>query len=263
MIGIRETAVRVNGHSCRVWQKGEGERVGYLAGIGGLPRWTPFLDALARHRTVVAPSVPGFPGASGHRLLDDHLDWLLATRDLLDAAGLTGSDLIAVSVATALAADVAAVWERLVRRLVLVGPFGLFDPADPIADIWAQRPSAFPALVSQRPATFAEFNAPPDGMPVLEWEIIIGRALEAAARYLFPLGETGLAKRLPRLRCPVLLLRGEWDRVIPAGQLARFASCTSARVQTATIENAGHLADMDEPMSTCQRVLEFLSMRID
>ena len=82
----------------------------------------------------------------------------------------------------------------------------------------------------------------------------MSRAHEAAARYLFPLGETGLAKRLPRLRSPVLLLRGECDRAIPAGQLARLASCMSVRVQTATIENAGHLADLDEPIATSQRI---------
>ena len=69
-----ERTVTVNGHACRVWEKGSGAAVGFLAGLGGAPRWTPFLDALAQHRRVIVPSLPGFPGATGHERLDDHLD---------------------------------------------------------------------------------------------------------------------------------------------------------------------------------------------
>ncbi len=96
-----------------------------------MPRWNAFVDALARQRRVVAPSLPGFPGSSALPELDDHLDWLLAARDLVHACGGAGGDLVAVSVGAALAADVAAVWPGAVRRLVMVSPLGLFDPAEP------------------------------------------------------------------------------------------------------------------------------------
>ena len=43
-------------------EEGQGPKLGFLAGFGGLPRWIPFLDALARERTVIVPSLPGFPG---------------------------------------------------------------------------------------------------------------------------------------------------------------------------------------------------------
>ena len=121
-----ERTVEVNGEPCRVWEKGEGEKLGFLAGIGGLPRWTPFLDRLAERCHVIAPSLPGFPGALGHTELDSQLDWVLATHDALQGAGLDGADLIGVSVGGALAADVAAIWPGMVRRLVLIAPLGLF-----------------------------------------------------------------------------------------------------------------------------------------
>ena len=61
------SSVELNGFSCRVWKKGSGPRLGFLAGLGGLPRWIPFLDALARERTVIVASLPGFPGGErGH-----------------------------------------------------------------------------------------------------------------------------------------------------------------------------------------------------
>ena len=63
--------VDVNGFATRVWRKGSGPKLGFLAGFGGLPRWVPFLDELAKSRTVIVPSLPGFPGGDrGHSVLD-------------------------------------------------------------------------------------------------------------------------------------------------------------------------------------------------
>jgi pimeloyl-ACP methyl ester carboxylesterase len=135
MSAVSSTTVVVNGFSNRVWRKGKGAPLLYFPGIGGLPKWIPFLDHLAEQREVIAPSLPGFPGAIGHDTLDTHLDWLLATHDLLRAVEARGADVIATSVSAALLADVAALWPELVARLVLIAPFGLFDAADPPADI--------------------------------------------------------------------------------------------------------------------------------
>ena len=105
------TTVELNGFSSRVWKKGSGPAIGFLAGFGGLPRWIPFLDALARERTVIVPSLPGFPGGErGHTVLDTHLDWVLATRQLLSKAGLDGADLVGSTAGGSLAAEIAAIW---------------------------------------------------------------------------------------------------------------------------------------------------------
>ena len=83
--------VDVNGFSTRIWRKGSGPKLGFLAGFGGLPRWVPFLDELAKSRTVIVPSLPGFPGGDrGHTVLDTHLDWLLAVRDAAGEGGPVG-----------------------------------------------------------------------------------------------------------------------------------------------------------------------------
>src|SRR6185295_2446416 len=111
------STVEIDGFPCRVWQKGSGPKLGFLAGFGGLPRWIPFLDALARERTVIVPSLPGFPGGErGHSVLDSHLDWVLAAHQLIVRAGLDGADLAGSSVGGSLAAEVAAIWPGSVRR---------------------------------------------------------------------------------------------------------------------------------------------------
>src|SRR6202043_3100616 len=101
----------------RVWGAGSGPKLGFLAGFGGLPRWIPFLDALAGARTVIVPSLPGFPGGDrGHSVLDSHLDWVLAVRQLLQKSGLEGADLAGSSVGGSFAAEIAAIWPAGLRR---------------------------------------------------------------------------------------------------------------------------------------------------
>ncbi len=253
----QERTVRVDGRSCRLWERGAGEPIAFLAGIGGLPRWTPFLDRLARTRRVIAPSLPGFPGSEAIGELDEHLDWLLATRDLLDAAGAAGADLIGVSVGAALAADVAALWPASVRRLVLVSPLGLFDAADPTADLFAQRPGELGALLCSDPATWdAHVAAPASGDPV-EWAVVQARAQEAAARLLWPVGDTRLGRRLRRVERTTLLVFGGADRVLPPGY-RRLWGRALPDAALRVIKGAGHQADLDDPAALAAAIDRFL-----
>ena len=255
--GLRERSVTVAGATCRVWEQGAGRQVTFLPGIGGLPRWSAFLDALARGRRVTAPSVPGFPGSSALPELDDHLDWLLAAGDLLHACGGTGGDVVAVSVGAALAADVAAVWPGAVRRLMLVSPLGLFDPADPSADIFAQPPGGLGALLCRDPTHFDAHVALPDGADRVEWTVQQVRAQEAAARLLWPVGDTRLARRLHRVTQPTLLVFGGHDRVLPPSYRQRFRRAVPhARMEV--VDDAGHLVDLDAPGTLARLVEEFL-----
>ena len=88
----------MNGFPCRVWTKGSGPKLGWLAGFGGLPRWIPFLDELAKTRTVIAPSLPGFgwsdkPDQSGWGVARIAAAWeALMVRLGYDRFGAQGGD---------------------------------------------------------------------------------------------------------------------------------------------------------------------------
>jgi pimeloyl-ACP methyl ester carboxylesterase len=250
------TTVEINGFSCRVWTAGSGPKLGFLAGFGGLPRWVPFLDALAKERTVVVPSLPGFPGGErGHSVLDNHLDWVLATHLLLQKAGLDGADLAGSSVGGSLAAEVTAIWPHQVKRLALIAPFGLFDEKDPATDPWAQRPPDVPGLLCADPARWEELKAEPEGQNSPEWPIEQVRAAEAAARIFWPLGNTKLEKRLPLITAPTLLLWGEQDRIMPKSYADAFARGIAGRSEIRTIPGAGHLAELDNPDEVAAAIL--------
>jgi abhydrolase domain-containing protein 6 len=250
---VVERTVGVGGFSARVWEKGSGEPIGYLAGLGGLPRWTPFLDRLAERRRVIAPSLPGFPGCEGHDRLDDLLDWITATCDLLEGAGLDGRELVGASVGGALAAEVAAL--RGVPRLNLIAPFGIFDAAEPVVDPWAQRPGALLGLLTAKPETAIGQFAAPAGIDEVEWQVRMVRASEAAARLLWPICDTGVAKRLHRVTAPTLLVWGAEDRILPASYAKRFAERIAGPTEIRSIAGAGHLADLDAPDPIADAIL--------
>lgn len=259
MTELRERTIEVNGHPCRVWEKGQGDALGYIPGYAGLPRWTPFLDRLAERRRVIAPSLPGFPGATGHHDLDTHLDWVIAAHDVLAQSGVIGADLVATGFGAALVADVAAIWREAAKSLTLISPFGLFDENEPTADVWAVRPNTIQNIVVANPDRFQELTAQPNDVDRVEWQVSLARANEAAARYLWPLGNTGLNKRLHRIEVPTLLIWGEEDKVVPRSYAEKFQQGIKGQSKVETIPGAGHLAELDQPDRVAEAVLQFVS----
>jgi pimeloyl-ACP methyl ester carboxylesterase len=248
--------IDVNGFPTRVWRKGSGPKLGFLAGFGGLPRSIPVIDELAKSRTVIVPSLPGFPGGDrGHTVLDTHLDWVLAVREILVKSELIGADLVGSSVGGALAADIAAIWPDAVRRLALIAPFGLFEESDPPTDPWAQRADAVPGLMCADPAIWTALKTAPEGANSIEWPIEQTRASEAAARIFWPLGNTRLEKRLGLITAPTLLLWGEQDKVMPRSYADRFAKGIKGRSEIKLIAGAGHLAELDQPNAVAEAIL--------
>ena len=250
--------IDINGFATRVWRKGKGPKIGFLAGYGGLPRWVPFLDRLAESRTVIVPALPGFPGGDrGHSVLDTHLDWVLAAREAIDKSELAGADLVGSSVGGSLAAEIAAIWPEKVKRLVLIAPFGLFDEKDPATDPWAQKADDIPGLMTADPATYRKLKEAPAGANSVEWPIEQTRAAEAAARIFWPLGNTKLERRLPLIQAPTLILWGEQDRVMPRSYAATIAKAIKAKSETRVIAGAGHLAELDRPNEVAEAILAF------
>ena len=255
-----QRVVTIAGGPCRIWEKGEGEVLGVVHGLGGFPRWTPFLEALSHSRRLIVPSLPGFPGAGDqHRILDGHLDWLAATLDLLEACGLEGADLAAASVGAMLVADVAALAPGFARRLVLAAPYGLFDVNDPGVNVFASTPEEIAALQSAQLERYEEVvRGPDDPEGSAEWQLRLYRAAEAAARIAWPFGERGLSKRLHRIRVPVLLLWGEEDQVIPPSYAKRFAAGLGGAVETQVLPGAGHQVWIDAPDTSAAAIARFL-----
>jgi pimeloyl-ACP methyl ester carboxylesterase len=258
MSALGEATVTVNGHACRVLSKGTGPRLGYLAGLVGVPKWTPFLDALSERFEVVVPSLPGFPGATGYEDLDDILDWISAALDLIEGAGLFGAPLVGNGPGAMLAAEIAAVSPGAVSRLVLMSPFGLFEDADPVPHLWANRAADAQKLMAERQDELAALLEAPEGADRVEWSIAMARSSAAAGRMLWPTCDRGLAKRLHRIKTPALVMWGAEDRVVPPSYLAVFAARMGRKPETLLLAGTGHLIDLDAPAAAAEAVRDFI-----
>jgi len=248
MSAFRERFAELPGGACRVWEQGRGKPVAVFAGLGGFPRWTPFLEALSAEYRVIVPSIPGFPGGSmAHKQLDEMVDWITVGLDLLDAAGIERADWVGLSIGGLLAAELAAVAPARVGRLVLVAPFGLQDEAEPTADPYGVKTSALPALITRDAAAYASRFETPEGEDPEDWFVALTRAHEAAARLLWPTGDRGLSKRLHRIRAETLVVWGSDDRLIPPSYAKRFTDGITGPCQVRSLEGVGHLPDLDAP----------------
>ena len=252
--------VVVGASVCRVWEKDEGQggRIFWLASAPMLLHWGAFHDAMAAHARLIVAALPGYPGSVGHDDIDDHLSWCLAARDLLEAGGFQAGDtLMGSSTAGALAAEVAALWPDWVGRLVLIAPCGLYDVAEPTRDMFALQPKEAASMFAANPDLYMAQLAVPEGEHPVTWSMMVVRGNTAAARFLWPLGDTRLATRLRRIVAPTLVIWGARDRLLPPSYAQRFAQGIGGNARVHLLAEAGHLAELDQPLEVAAAVETF------
>ena len=245
--------VAFRGSTLRVLTAGDDNRdtIGYLHGMSGTPRRHPILAPLAATaRRVIAPNLPGFSGSPACSDIRSLHDWVVATSEAIDVVGLTGCHVVAASVGAMLALEVAAVRPEAFSRLTLIAPFGLWDDDDPTTDPFATTLSNQRALLTDDPTvTSCFFDDQPGRGPadLVDDNVTRYATRTAAASLVWPIPEFGLATRIHRVTCPVALIWGAHDRLVPVSYLGRFAALLSNVTATHIIANAGHLADWDQP----------------
>jgi pimeloyl-ACP methyl ester carboxylesterase len=75
--------------------------------------------------------------------------------------------------------------------------------------------------------------------------IVMTQALAAATKFIWPIPDKGLRRRLHRVRAPSLAIFGAEDAYVPARYAEDFAAGLSAR--TAIIAGAGHMLTYEKP----------------
>lgn len=262
MNGLQTMNLRSGRFDVKYYREGSGPPLVFLHGAGGLPAFTPDLEALAKRFTVTAPLHPGFGTSGEEHLHEDVLALTLYAWDLLDALGIEQPILVGHSFGGMLAAEMAALEPRRVKKLILVAPAGLYLETCPTADFFAMMPdelvrAAFFDPESQLARAFAAL--PEDKRAAGEMMIQRVRGLAAAGRFLWPLGDRGLSERLYRVKAPTLLLWGEADRIIPPPYAEKFRQLleNSAEVKVETIPRAGHLVLMEQTEAATRAIVDF------
>jgi pimeloyl-ACP methyl ester carboxylesterase len=258
----QELDVTVRGTRVRMLTAGAGDPLLYLHGSGDLGLWTAALSALAERYRVWRPDHPGFNRSDDRRGIDSVHDLAFFYLDLLDELGAEQVVLVGSSLGAWVAADLATIEPRRVRRLVLVDALGLRAEV-PTPDIFTLSPTELAELlyhdqdlralavgqmerIEQDPERFERFLRNRSATAHLGWN-----------PYLH---DPKLPQRLHRIQAPTLLLWGARDRLLPLDYAHRWLELLP-RAELSIVEDAGHLPLVDRPDAALGALRTFLDGR--
>lgn len=256
----QQVAVRDGAFSTEVWTAGSGSPLLYLHGEGR-PSWNPYLDELAGQHTVIAPLHPGYGDSTGTEQLQDLPDLIYYYLDFLDQLGLRGLPLIGHGLGGMVAAELVAVQPDRFTKLVLIAPMGLWLPDDPVRDFFVMTPADLAAALyhdPDSPAARAAAETPTEGDAQIAFYLERAKSLATAAKYLWPIPNRGLAKRLHRVSAETLIVWGASDGIASP----RYAEAFRERIRGARVEiveQAGHLPQEEQPAVLAAMTLAFLA----
>ena len=234
---------------------GQGRPLLYLHDAWGqLGDWQPgsHLARLAERYLVLAPSHPGYHGATGQEQLDDGLDLALYYLDFLDELQLESPYVVGHGLGGLIAAEMATLAPRDIAKLVLIAPYPIALDEEAGPDILSLEGEALSR------ALWTETSS----VPVLLADATLRErrqaSLELARRYLPADGGRRLTRRLHRLAAPTLLVWGERDGIVSsrAGQLLCERIALGRLV---VLPDAAHVPQIEQGESYTQAVLDFFA----
>ena len=246
----------------RVHAKGTGPALVYFHGPWGLV-WDPFLDALARDFTVYAPEHPGTtPGAPDEIYqLEGLWDLVLCYDEVLEALGVEQAVLVGHSFGGMVACELAATAPRRAGRLVLIDPIGFWRDAEPVVNFGEVELGETPRRLFRDPdgeAAQRLFGASdPQAPGDADARVRVTWALGATGKFIWPIPDKGLKKRIHRVKAPALVVWGKEDSFVPPIYAEEFTSrLPGARLQT--IDQAGHAPHLEHPDTVARMIREFV-----
>jgi pimeloyl-ACP methyl ester carboxylesterase len=254
-IDLRGGAVRF-----RVLTAGAGAPLVYFHSFYERGGWSPLLDRLAARFTVYAPLHPGVAGSTGVEALDDVFDLTLAYDELFSALGVERAHLLGHFFGAMVAAEIAAVFPARGERLVLASPLGLWRDDAPQADIVTLPVDDLPPVLWHDPASETArqwIDLPVDEAANVAAQIESIQRRAAMAKFVWPIPDKGLRKRLHRIAAPTLILWAEEDRANPVV----YGEEWQRRIKGAALKllPGGHMMLHESPQVVAAVITEFLS----
>jgi pimeloyl-ACP methyl ester carboxylesterase len=242
--------------SLRVVRAGAGTPLLVLHHDIGAAGSQSFCDALAGRFTVLAPSHPGYDGSARPEWMRSVRDVAMVYQRLLAERDLGPVALIGLGFGGWIAAEMAAMAPRAVRRLVLVGAMGIKPEQGEIAD------QALLSYIDYARLGFADrrafdrvFGAEPTTAQLEQWDL--NREMTFRIAWKPHMYDPALPHLLGGLATPTLVVWGRDDRVVPLGCGERYAK-SLARARLQIVEGAGHCVDMEKPAELAQLVASFV-----
>jgi 3-oxoadipate enol-lactonase len=244
---------------------GQGEPLVLLMGLGCTSAmWFRLAPRLARRHRVILLDNRGVGQTEVRHFVVHRVSTMAAdVAAVLDAAGEASAHVLGLSMGGMIAQQFAIDFPDRVRSLTLMatncgGPHavladshvwrllfskGEMSPEDNLA---AMRPYTY---ASTTPETVIEED---HGVRLAEYPTLRGYQAQ-----LYGLMGWSSYSKLPRLRCPTLLLHGMEDRLIPPAN-ARLLAERIAGARLIELEGASHWLHSDQPARVAAAVLDFI-----
>jgi pimeloyl-ACP methyl ester carboxylesterase len=252
--------------SVEVLEAGEGSPLLFLHGAGGIVAWEGVLPLLSNKHRVYAPLLPGFGASTGLECLEDHFDLFMHGFDVIEALDLERPYIVGESFGGWMAAEMAALRPKEIGRLALLAPVGLWRDEAPVVDIFGMMPgelvsylfnnqTSFPA---QRMMMLTMLFSDKDDRSQEQVEILLAmsRGFRTVAKFLFPIPENGLERRLWRIEAPTMIVWGEQDRLV-SPIYADILREKIANAKVVRIPDTGHLIGLESPAPLAEALLRW------
>jgi pimeloyl-ACP methyl ester carboxylesterase len=246
----------------RVQKLGVGPDLVYLHPAGGL-MIDPYVMSLSERFTVYAPYFPGCVPGDPYAIhkVDSLWDAVMLYQELFTKLGLQEPIAIGQSFGGMLAAEIASVFPGIFSKVVLLDPIGLWNENYPVANWIATPPPKLPELLFHDPTcagAVAMFTFPDDLDLTVEIAAGLTWALGCTGKFVWPIPDNGLDKRLFRNTSPTLVVYGDNDKLSSPRYADDFIQHLP-NAEKAIIPNCGHIPQVEQPEALAKVVDVFLA----
>jgi pimeloyl-ACP methyl ester carboxylesterase len=245
---IRTIPIKHCNFEAKVKIAGDGPPLVYLHAAGG-PIWDPFVEWLTESYTVYAPHHPGTGETARDSVyaVESLWDLVLIYDEIFDALNLRSIPLVGTSFGGMMSCELAAHRPERVSRMILLDPIGLWRDDAPVAPYMLMPPDKLVATLYKdlsSPPVQAALKMPDDPKEVAVVTADLIWAFGATGKFVWPIPDKGLKKRLHRVTAPTLIVWGEDDALVSSVYAKEFAArIANSRVEI--IKDCGHVPQVE------------------
>ena len=258
---IKTIPIRHCNFEAKVKTAGSGPPLVYLHAAGG-PIWDPFVEGLAERYTVYAPHHPGTGETARDSIhaVDSLWDLVLIYDEIFDALDLGSVPIVGTSFGGMMACELAAHRPERVSQMVLLDPIGLWRDDAPVAPYMLMPPEKLVATLYKNlgsPAVQAALKMPDDPKAIAVGIADLVWSLGATGKFVWPIPDKGLKKRLHRVKADTLIIWGDDDALISSVYAKEFADrIANSRIEI--IADCGHVPQVERLEAVAPLVTNFL-----
>lgn len=248
----RET-FSINGIETVVHTGGSGDPLVVFHGAGTLDGFD-FAEPWLEDFRVIVPYHPGFGESAEDPEVTEMHDYVMHYLELFDVLGIERFHLVGLSMGGYLAAKFGVEHRHRIRKLVMIAPALMLDPAYPLADILAMPGEE---VVGALVENFDVLKPKIPENPGIDFIADRYKETTALARLQWEHpDDLKLGRYLHRLNVPTLVVWGSEDRLVPAAQAPMWERALPD-VRVEVLPGAGHLVHLEKP-EVVGRIADFL-----